>query len=164
VLRSYPPAFPALPITGVTHTSGQHGLFSSRVHGYGNGTIQLNYHDDADLTVDANNIPLNGSAAGAVTVPGSLYTVSKSIATDHCVVLEQRQPDLRLIYHFHPLRSMLPQAHRPARECDVYDWQARSRGAATALGRVQSSQTSTLSKVAAACRELRYMDLSGESE
>src|SRR5207247_2212366 len=48
----------------------------------GNGTIQLNYHDDADVTVDGNNIPLNGSAAVTpLTIPGPTYTVSKSVAT-----------------------------------------------------------------------------------
>jgi len=78
-------------ITGVT--TSDNTVYSVAVStGTGNGTIQLNYHDDADLTVDANNIPLNGSAAGAVTVPGPLYTVSKSIATTTAVSSSNASP------------------------------------------------------------------------
>jgi len=71
-------------ITGVTTTDNT--VYTVAVNtGNGNGTIQLNYHDDADLTVDANNIPLNGNAAGAVTVTGPVYTVTKSVATSLAV-------------------------------------------------------------------------------
>src|SRR5207245_2944431 len=56
---------------------------SSDLTGSGNGTIQLNHQDDADTTVDANNIPLNGSVTPFVplTIPGPTYTVSKAVAT-----------------------------------------------------------------------------------
>src|SRR5438477_1169764 len=69
------------PITGVTTTDNT--VYTVVVNtGTGNGTIQLNYHDDADVTVDGNNIPLNGSAAVIpLTIPGPTYTVSKSVAT-----------------------------------------------------------------------------------
>src|SRR6266581_2434773 len=68
-------------ITGVTTTDNT--VYTVAVNtGTGNGTIQLNYHDDADVTVDGNNIPLNGSAAVTpLTIPGPTYTVSKSVAT-----------------------------------------------------------------------------------
>src|SRR5947209_7241713 len=68
-------------ITGVTTTDNT--VYTVAVNtGTGNGTIQLNYHDDADVTVDGNNIPLNGSAAVIpLTIPGPTYTVSKSVAT-----------------------------------------------------------------------------------
>src|SRR5882724_3894965 len=89
----------ALVSTGVSGSSitgvitSDNTVYSIAVStGTGNGTIQLNYHDDADLTVDANNIPLNGSAAGAVTVPGLLYTVSKSIATTTAVSSSNASP------------------------------------------------------------------------
>jgi len=42
--------------------------------GTGTGTVGLNYHDDADFTVNSNNIPLNGSGAGVVIVTGPAYT------------------------------------------------------------------------------------------
>src|SRR2546429_4940940 len=68
-------------ITGVTTTDNT--VYTVAVNtGTGNGTIQLNYHDDADVSVDGNNIPLNGSAAVIpLTIPGPTYTVSKSVAT-----------------------------------------------------------------------------------
>src|SRR2546429_4712665 len=68
-------------ITGVTTTDNT--VYTVAVNtGTGNGTIQLNYHDDADVTVDGNNIPLNGSAAVTpLTIPGPTFTVSKSVAT-----------------------------------------------------------------------------------
>ncbi len=68
-------------ITGVTTTDNT--VYAVAVNtGTGNGTIQLNYHDDADVTVNGNNIPLNGSAAVTpLTIPGPTYTVSKSVAT-----------------------------------------------------------------------------------
>src|SRR5438874_6681025 len=68
-------------ITGVTTTDNT--VFTVAVNtGTGNGTIQLNYHDDADVTVDGNNIPLNGSAAVTpLTIAGPTYNVSKSVAT-----------------------------------------------------------------------------------
>src|SRR6266581_215174 len=68
-------------ITGVTTTDNT--VYTVAVNtGTGNGTIQLNYHGDADVTVDGNNIPLNGSAAVTpLTIPGPTYTVSKSVAT-----------------------------------------------------------------------------------
>src|SRR2546427_4277907 len=68
-------------ITGMTTTDNT--VYTVAVNtGTGNGTIQLNYHDDADVTVDGNNIPLNGSAAVTpLTIPGPTYTVSKSVAT-----------------------------------------------------------------------------------
>src|SRR5438094_617959 len=68
-------------ITGVTTTDNT--VYTVAVNtGTGNGTIQLNYHDDADVTVDRNNIPLNRSAAVTpLTIPGPTYTVSKSVAT-----------------------------------------------------------------------------------
>src|SRR5437773_2965776 len=68
-------------ITGVTTTDNT--VYTVAVNtSTGNGTIQLNYHDDADITVDGNNIPLNGSAAVTpLTIPGPTYNVSKSVAT-----------------------------------------------------------------------------------
>src|SRR5437899_9399035 len=68
-------------ITGVTTTDNNVYIVAVNT-GTGNGTIQLNYHDDADVTVDGNNIPLNGSAtATPLTIPGPTYTVSKSVGT-----------------------------------------------------------------------------------
>jgi hypothetical protein len=64
-------------ITGVTTTDNT--VYTVAVNtGTGNGTIQLNYHDDTDVTVDGNNIPLNGSAAVTpLTIPGPTYNVVK---------------------------------------------------------------------------------------
>ncbi|PYV17385.1 MAG: hypothetical protein DMG21_08505, partial [Acidobacteria bacterium] len=70
--------------------------------GTGNGTLQLNYHDDADLAVDMNNIPLYGSGTGPVTCAvapafspdacGPVYNVSKSVATTTGVSSSSNSP------------------------------------------------------------------------
>jgi trimeric autotransporter adhesin len=62
--------------------------------GSGNGTIQLNYQDDNDTTVDANNIPLNGTVTPfvALNIPGPAYTVNKSVATTTTVSSSNNSP------------------------------------------------------------------------
>src|SRR5205814_1781329 len=78
-------------ITGIT--TPDNTVYTVTVStGTGNGTIQLNYSDDADLTVDINNVPLNGSGAGAVTLGGPTYTVSKSVATTTAVTSNNASP------------------------------------------------------------------------
>src|SRR5439155_5889113 len=70
-------------ITGVT-MSNNNAVYTVTVStGSGNGTIQLNYQDDNDTTVDANNIPLNGTVTHFVhlTIHGNVYTVSKYVST-----------------------------------------------------------------------------------
>ena len=76
----------AASITSVTTTDNT--VYTVTVNtGSGNGTIQVNYHDDTDITVDTNNIPLNGTVTPFVplTIPGSAYTVNKSVATTTAV-------------------------------------------------------------------------------
>jgi len=53
--------------------------------GSGNGCLGLNYSDDADFTVDANNIPLGGTGAGVVTFTGPLYSIAKAAPTSVAV-------------------------------------------------------------------------------
>ncbi len=80
-------------ITGVTTTDNT--VYTVTVStGSGNGTIQLNYQDDNDTTVDANNIPLNGTVTPFVplTIPGPVYTVDKSVATTTTVASSNNSP------------------------------------------------------------------------
>src|SRR5207253_5992348 len=78
-------------ITDVTTTDNK--VYTVAVNtGTGNGIIQLNYNDDTDLTLDGNNIPLNGLGAGTVTIPGPDYTVSKSVATSTTVTSSSASP------------------------------------------------------------------------
>src|SRR5437667_5514921 len=84
----------ALAVSGVSGasiisvTTADNTVYTVTVNtGSGNGTIQVKYHDDADITVDTNNIPLNGTVTPFVplTIPGPVYTVNKSVATTTAV-------------------------------------------------------------------------------
>src|SRR3989442_2055241 len=56
-------------------TTSDNITWTLAVHiGTGTGTVELDYHDDADFSVNGNNIPLNGSGAGVVIVAGPAYS------------------------------------------------------------------------------------------
>ncbi len=91
----------ALAVSGVSGASitsvntADNTVYTVTVNtGSGNGTIQVKYHDDADITVDTNNIPLNGTVTPFVplTIPGPVYTVNKSVATTTTVSASNNSP------------------------------------------------------------------------